>query len=95
MNFRQYLIERYRFTTPLTWSLCSSQNDFKMIFSRISCSIRIVKHSSSHNEENEMGMNESGPNIAVVTELLELLDNFIVINNKNFDGFEECNVEKN
>ena len=42
-----------------------------------------------------MKVNQSGPNIADVAELRELLEKFIIIDNENFDGFEEYNVQKN
>ena len=42
-----------------------------------------------------MVVNQSGPNITDVPDLRELLENFIVIDNENCGGFDECGVKKN
>ena len=45
-------------------------------------------------EENEMEVNETGPNIADIPELFELFESFSIIDDESCDSFEKSDVGK-
>ena len=54
----------------------------------------LFHHDFPQIEENKMEVNETGPNIADVPELCELLESFSIIDDESCDGFEESDVGK-